>query len=284
MSEPRELQLAGRVRMAAVASGPEDGPPVLAVHGWLDNAGTFDELMPRLRQAHIVALDLPGHGRSDTLPPGMNYHFLDHLQDIRDATRDLGWKRLRLVGHSMGGALSLAYAAAFPEQIQSVVAIDAIGPISDHVEHTANRIRAALLQRDGAASSGREFDSFDAAVAARRADGNLSEAGARALAERGVVREDGGWRWSADRRHRWPSIHRMSEPQVAALLAAIQAPVLALRAADSQFKMDEGLAESRLAAIANVTVRQVSGRHHVHLDAPDACADEIRAFWTVDGG
>ncbi len=279
MSEPRELRLAGRVPMAGVVSGPENGMPVLAVHGWLDNAGTFAGLMPLLPNAHVVALDLPGHGRSDPLPSGISYHFLDHLQDIRDAARDLGWERFHLIGHSMGGALSMGYAAAFPEQIASVVSIDALGPIGDKAENIAKRLRSALKNRENPPTRGRFFKTFDEAVAARRADGHMSEPGARALAERGVVREDGGWRWTADRRHRWPSIHRMTEDQVLSLLGDVEAPILMLRAAESQFSLPEGMGERRLGVLRKPTVRSLSGRHHFHLDDPDDCAREILAFW-----
>jgi pimeloyl-ACP methyl ester carboxylesterase len=51
--------------------GPPDGKPVIACHGWLDIAGTFDNLIPLLPQnLRIISLDIPGHGFSDAYPPG----------------------------------------------------------------------------------------------------------------------------------------------------------------------------------------------------------------------
>lgn len=66
---PRSLQLElGELRLAALAWGPSDGYPVLATHGWLDNAASMALLAPRLCEAlpalQIVSLDLPGHGLS----------------------------------------------------------------------------------------------------------------------------------------------------------------------------------------------------------------------------
>ncbi|MFU8802269.1 MAG: alpha/beta fold hydrolase, partial [Bradymonadaceae bacterium] len=64
--EPQELILDVQgLRLAARAFGPDDGQPILALHGWLDNAATFDKLIPLLGDGlRIVSLDLPGHGLS----------------------------------------------------------------------------------------------------------------------------------------------------------------------------------------------------------------------------
>ncbi|MEO1171337.1 MAG: alpha/beta fold hydrolase [Myxococcota bacterium] len=51
--------------LAAVAYGPADGVPVLALHGWLDNAASFEPLGPKLTGCRVVVLDSAGHGRSE---------------------------------------------------------------------------------------------------------------------------------------------------------------------------------------------------------------------------
>ena len=45
------------------------------MHGWQDNAGSFDRLIPLLPRNHAyLAIDLPGHGLSSRIPNGMQYH------------------------------------------------------------------------------------------------------------------------------------------------------------------------------------------------------------------
>ena len=85
------------LRLAARAWGPLKGIPVLALHGWLDNAASFDALAPLLPDLRLAALDLPGHGQSEQRPPGMHYHFVDFIPDVVTAADALGWKRFALL-------------------------------------------------------------------------------------------------------------------------------------------------------------------------------------------
>ena len=50
--------------IAGLAWGNPDNPPLLALHGWLDNANSFALLAPALEDFYVVALDLTGHGQS----------------------------------------------------------------------------------------------------------------------------------------------------------------------------------------------------------------------------
>ena len=71
MSGVEEVRLnLGHIELAAHLFGPQQGIPVIALHGWLDNANTFARLAPRLHGLRIVALDLAGHGYSDHRPVG----------------------------------------------------------------------------------------------------------------------------------------------------------------------------------------------------------------------
>ncbi|NXC71165.1 SEHL2 protein, partial [Anhinga anhinga] len=101
--------------VAAKAWGPSEGRPVLCLHGWLDNANTFDKLIPLLpRDYYYVAMDFSGHGLSSHRPAGSPYHFLDYVSDVRRVAAALQWRRFTLMGHSMA-FLFLLYCFIFPQ-------------------------------------------------------------------------------------------------------------------------------------------------------------------------
>ncbi len=70
-AQVQEVRLSlGHIELAAHLFGPEDGLPVIALHGWLDNANSFARLAPQLKGLRIVAQDLAGHGSAEHRPPG----------------------------------------------------------------------------------------------------------------------------------------------------------------------------------------------------------------------
>src|SRR2546425_12251621 len=105
--------------------GPRDGPVSVLLHGWLDHRGSFDLLAPLL-PGRTVAVDLRGHGDSSWVGAGGFYHFVEYLGDLDALLRELRLPGpVRLVGPSMGGALSLLYAAARPDVVAHVTLLDA---------------------------------------------------------------------------------------------------------------------------------------------------------------
>ena len=105
--------------------GPQESPVSVLLHGWLDHRGSFDLLAPLL-PGRTVAVDQRGHGDSSWAGAGAFYHFVEYLGDLDGLLRELRLPGpVRLVGHSMGGALSLLYAAARPELVAHVTLLDA---------------------------------------------------------------------------------------------------------------------------------------------------------------
>ena len=118
------------LRFAARCWGPENGIPFIGMHGWLDNAATYDHIAPLLPELKLVSLDFHGHGFSDHLPPGIAYHFADSVDLMFRVADQLGWEKFNLIGHSMGAAVAALMGGVIPERIQNMILIEGLGPFS----------------------------------------------------------------------------------------------------------------------------------------------------------
>ncbi|HET9485298.1 MAG TPA: alpha/beta hydrolase [Xanthomonadales bacterium] len=279
---PRELELdLPHLTLAARAWGEPGGSRVLALHGWLDNAASFDALAPLLDGVELVALDLPGHGRSQHRPPGNWYHYVDYLDDVLAAADALGWNRCTLLGHSLGGAIASALAAVVPERVDALWLVEALGPVATPVEKTREQIARAVAQRRALADKSlRVFDSIDAAVEARVNSpvAPVSREAARRIVERGIRAHAGGYVWASDPRLTLASAMRSSEAQVLDVLAGIACPTLVVLADPPAPYVAREMIERRTAVVPRLERVTLPGSHHLHLEDPVPVARAIAAF------
>lgn len=284
--EPEEvsLEIPG-VRLAALAWGPADGEPVLALHGWLDNAASFSRLAPRLAGRRVVALDFPGHGHSDHRPPGARYHFIDFVADALDAIVALGWQRCSLLGHSLGGAVASILAGAVPERVDRLVLVEALGPLPARAGEAPGQFARAWQGLRAIADKRLPVHAdLEAAVEARVRATGMSPAAARPIIERGLrpVRE--GLTWRTDPRLTVPSLQRLAESQVREYLSAIEAPVLLVAAGRYDDAIDRQLLRERVRCVRSLELCTLGGSHHLHLDDPDSVAGVIVPFLARKAG
>ncbi|MDZ7748394.1 MAG: alpha/beta fold hydrolase [Halofilum sp. (in: g-proteobacteria)] len=276
----REIELdTGALRLAGRAWGDRGGAPVLALHGWLDNAASFDRLAPLLGGVQLVALDLPGHGRSEHRPAGSWYHFVDYVGDVLGAADALGWERFALLGHSLGERRRDLRGRRLP-RARGPPRADRGAGAADRPARARPARLAEALQR--AARAGRRpapaYPDLEHAVAARRTAGDLSVAAARPLVARATVADADGLRWRSDPRLRLPSPHRFTEEQVLAMLGAMRAPTLAVGATEGLLPRDPAALERRAAAIPELRLEWLAGDHHLHLERPRPVAELLAPF------
>jgi pimeloyl-ACP methyl ester carboxylesterase len=101
------------------------GPPVVLVHGIASSIYTWADVIAPLARTHdVIALDLPGFGASDIPADFSGDRYLRVLAAFLDR---LGLPRVSLVGHSLGGAVASAFAAAHPARVDKLVLADAAG-------------------------------------------------------------------------------------------------------------------------------------------------------------
>lgn len=251
-------------------------PPLLALHGWLDNAGSFARLAPLLADRHhLIALELPGHGHSDHRSAGSGYHFADYVRDVLAAADALQLAHYTLLGHSLGAGVASLVAAATPERISRLFLIEGLGPLGDDGTHTLSRFREAMRPRSNQRL--RVFSSIEQAIEARRMVSGLVTELARPIVERGLRETAGGWSWRSDPALTRPSTSRLAESQIHALLRGIAAPTSLLLAQPATPYLPSETMQARAACVADISVGHMGGGHHLHLEHPRAVADWITA-------
>ncbi|MFI3045947.1 Alpha/beta fold family hydrolase [Pseudomonas coronafaciens pv. coronafaciens] len=256
----------GHIELAAYLSGPEDGQPVIALHGWLDNANSFARLAPRLEGLRIVALDLAGHGYSDHRPAGAAYALADYVFDVLQVAEHMGWQRFALLGHSLGAIISVLLASSLPERVTRLALIDGLVPLTGEPQSAAERMGAAL-QAQLALSNKKKpvYQGQERAVQARMKGAlAVSREAAELLALRGLMPVPGGYTWRSDSRLTLPSAIRFTEQQAMAFVHGIRCPTQLVIASDGMLAKKHELLSG-----LPFNVARLSGGHHLHLDDED---------------
>lgn len=274
----RTLRIPGLTLAAREWGDPSSRHKVLALHGWLDNCATFDGLAPLLEGVHLVAVDLPGHGRSEHRSENDTYHFIDWIPDVVAAADDLGWQRFTLLGHSMGAAVASITAGTVPERIRGVVLLDGMAPSTTAPEDTPATLAAYIRQRARLLDRERPlYPSREAATERLLKVMALTPEAAAILVARNTVETAGGVAWIYDVRLRRISAMRFTEEHNRAFLRAITAPVLFVRPVDGM-PVDAAVLTTWLGQIAKLTQFSPAGGHHVHLEHPERVAPAVQVF------
>lgn len=264
--------------ISARAWGDGAAPPVVALHGWLDNAASFDTLAPLLPELRLLALDCPGHGHSEHVPLAGSYDIGNWLSLPFQIADHFGWERFTLMGHSMGAAISALSAGLCPERIERLVLIEGLGPFTASDEEAPLHLQAQLERERRRQRAHPRYPTREAAAARLvSAVPGLSFAGALRLVERGTLALDGGVTWRADPRLRVPSGLPFTEARVQAFLRRIEAPTLLILAEDG-WAMPDAIVDARAACVRRLERVRLPGAHHLHLDQPLEVARVVRSF------
>jgi pimeloyl-ACP methyl ester carboxylesterase len=252
---------------------------IVALHGWLDNAASFDLLAPLLAEEHrVIAVDLAGHGLSYHRSRDSGYNIWQDLRDIDALVEFLGLEHFILMGHSRGAIISSLYAATLPQQVKSCILLDGFLPEPVVPENAPRQMAQALADsRVLTSKHSRRYPSRREALGARmRGSLALSEDAATLIANRGLTAKDGTYFWRSDMRLKGASEVKFSSEHCKAFAESIRCPALLLKAKDRGVEVDSQL----LAAVPNLEFRELPGGHHFHLEANShqAVAAEILKF------
>ncbi len=119
----------GRIRMHVLSAGQEGDVPVLFVHGNVCSGTCWEEVMLELPDGFRgIAVDLRGYGDTEALPIDATKGLGDMVEDVHALVETLGLEQFHMVGHSMGGGVTMKYAIAHPERLLSIILLDTVSP------------------------------------------------------------------------------------------------------------------------------------------------------------
>jgi len=263
--------------------GNPEGPLIIALHGWLDNALSFSVLAPYLAQYRLLALDLSGQGHSDHRSTDATYHIWDDVPQLLGIVEQLGAAPLIVMGHSRGAAIAVLFAAALEKRCSHLVLLDGMLPVPAEESAAALQFRQAQVDREAAkARRRRHFSDVEGFVTARVKLG-FSESSARLLAPRALRPHTDGFELTHDPRLNHASAVKLTAGMCAAFYESLTSKTLVL-VAEEGLRVRAGL-EASLQAIAQVPhcmVQSVPGKHHTHMEeGAEVISTRIR--WFLEG-
>lgn len=271
-----DLRLPGAgVDIRVVAWGPQDGEPIVLLHGLRAYAHWFDDVAEVVPDRYrVIALDQRGRGGSGWSADGA-YHTDAYVADLRAVTQALGLSRFILAGHSMGGTNAVAFAALYPDAVSALVVIDSAPELDPR---GIARIGAEL------AATPRGFASIEAARAfLRPLHARASEANFETRLRWMLVPEGEGLDWRID-----PTIFdgrmKPDSPELGwSRLATLRCPTLFLRGAESDLVSPDTAARMQACVARSMREQSVleeipAAAHMIVEDNPADFNDKFLRF------
>jgi pimeloyl-ACP methyl ester carboxylesterase len=283
--QPRSQRVAGSNGLELhLLEWSSEGVPMLLIHGFGNEAHIWDDFAPVVAEHYrVLALDLRGHGDSAWDPEG-RYDYEDQMADLDCVTAALGIDRMVVVGHSLGGRVSMLYAGRHPEKFAGLVIVDSAPELE---ARGIVRIRMEVEeQRDPSFQSLGEYEE----ILAHNYPAATPDALKR-MAKNGLKqREDGRYVLKMDTAYRSATAAGMDAAELAAreqenaramwtALEKLPCPTLVVRGAASDIvsadvadrMVDDVLRDGRLAIVPQAG-------HSVMTDNPDAFAKAVGEF------
>lgn len=253
------------------------GPPIVITHGLMGNKGNWNSLSKVIssKGRQVVSIDARNHGESPHTPE-MNYFVMG--QDIIDLLDELMIDKACLLGHSMGGKMSMVTALKHPERVESLIVVDVSPSISPMVKTYPSYLQC-MLKIIGQLN----YDQQDLTLSSARKFANImlhdveKSPGVRQFLVANLIQTDMkfGWKVNLD------SIinnfeHISSFPEFSNI--CYDGPTLFIGGSESKYISQVDLPEiERL--FPNAQVRHVEGSGHwVHSDNPSSFLDTVHAF------
>ncbi|MGB1686439.1 MAG: alpha/beta fold hydrolase [Pseudomonadales bacterium] len=275
-----------RLRLHYVDWGNPEGPPMILIHGGRDHCRNWDWIAEHFKdEYHIIAPDLRGHGDSQWVI-GSSYNQIDYVYDIAQLLNQKNMTPCVVIGHSLGGSISLLYTALHPQNVSKLIAIEGMGPPPSMLEERLNKPLDERLHdwmkdlRGLSARQVRRYDSLEDAYERMQSENpHLSESQARHLTIHGSNQnEDGTYSWKFDNYVRAFPPTGLPMEEVWKLYGQIECPTMLVRGLESW--ASDPVADGRTKQFTcPLTVETFADAGHwVHHDQLDAFVKAVRGF------
>ncbi len=258
---------------------------MLLVHGGRDHCRNWDWVADAFRDDyHIIAPDLRGHGDSQWMIGG-SYNQIDYVYDIAQLLHQKQMTPVTIIGHSLGGSISLLYTGLYPERVTKLISIEGMGPPPEFIEQRLNQPTEKRLHTwvdELRAISGRiprRYASLEEAFQRMQTENpHLSAERARHLTIHGSNQnEDGTFSWKFDNYIRSFSPINIPFDELHALWARITCPTLLIRGTESW--ASDPAKDGRATHFQNAEVVNIErAGHWVHHDQLDEFVATTRRF------
>ena len=265
--QPRDIEVnTGRMVFSGQEWGDPEGMPVLALHGWMDNAASFAPMAPLLKNVRLIAIDLAGHGRSEHRSADMDYCSWSYVEDVLDIIDTLELATVTLLGHSMGGVVSVMAATVLKARVRRLICIDGLYPWPRKAED-APKVLADYIEQRRSHRKGKQvnrFKSMEHAIRIRSiGQFPVSRTSSALLVERALFLDGDAWTWRTDPRLRLSSPVRYTPEQAMAFVDALECETHMLYAESGVVDSIVGHSNERF---SGVTFHAIQGSHHFHMD------------------
>jgi pimeloyl-ACP methyl ester carboxylesterase len=271
------------LRLHYVDWGNEAAPPLILVHGGLDHCRNWDAIARELQpHFHVVAPDLRGHGDSEWAK-GSSYSLADHVYDLSRLIRHAKLEDPALVGHSMGGMVSLAYAGTYPARVSRLGILDGIflagsrrTPIHEQMSRWIDQLDR-IGERE--ASTFQTIEEASQRLSTRNK--RLTPAQALHLSRHGLRQHaDGLYRWKFDHHLRARAPYRLLPDDYTGLWSRITCPTLLMWGDESYLSDPE--AAGLLKHFQQAELQRIAGAGHwLHHDRLELVLASLRLFLEV---
>ena len=283
MVEPKQREFyVNQLTLKAQEWGEEGNPPVIALHGWLDNSASFQFLAPELNEFNLMALDLAGHGFSDhrrgVIQP---YNIWEDVAEVIAVADALGWTEFSILGHSRGAIIAMLIAATFPERVTRLVEIDGLCPMPEPVEDSPKQLRKSIEESFRQQRLTR-YQSLQQMVKARTSGMlALPVPAAEAIVYRGSEQVEDGFQWSSDPVLKKASSVKLTMDHIRAFISQITCPVyLAIAEGGMMAKRKE--VQSILSEFPRINTQTFNGHHHLHMEPTPMLTGWVKASLGCD--